>query len=131
MGNFKFYLFILFVSFSVSCSKDDPKEIKPIELSKRIAKVDHVNTSDHINILEGNGGYSITLKNIFIEEEFNDIPFENHMKISIVEDKITVERLLLEDYQMSVTCLLTDSEGVKKTFIIENPGLAGIHDFND
>ena len=129
----KLYLCILLLPFFVACSDDDGKEeeVDPIELSKRVACVDHVETSDYIDILAGNGDYQITLKSIFVDEEFRDIPFEEHVKVRVEGNRIIVERVLLENYYLCARCILTDAKGVKKTFVIENPNMEGLHEFDD
>ena len=134
MKTIRLYLCILLLPFLASCSDDETngKEIIPIELSKRIARVDHVETTDQIDILKGNGDYKITLRDMFVgDEEFKNIPYEGHVRVYIEDNRIMVERILLEDYYMCIRCYLSDGEGVKKTFVIENPNMLGLHDFDD
>lgn len=133
MKTFKLYICILLLPFLTTCSNNDmvKEEAKPIKLNKRVALIDHINPTDCIKILEGNGGYKITIKDYTIDKEFEDIPFENHTRVYIEDNKIIAERILLKDFLLMATCILTDSEGVKKTFIIENTTLLGIHDFYD
>lgn len=126
-------LSLLFLSFFISCSNEDikEKEVNPIELSKRVAVVDDVNPKDSIEILEGNGGYKISVKGYNIDKEFENIPFENHTRVYVEGNKIIAERILLKDFLLIATFVLTDSEGVKKTFVIQNSNLLGIHHFFD
>lgn len=135
MKKIRLYICILILPFFVSCSNNELNEnesLEPILLSKRIADIDHVNTSDYIDILKGNGDYKITLKSIHVDpEEFKNRPFEDHVKIFIEGTRIFIQRIATEDYYMCAYCILTDAKGVKKTFAIQNPGWDGILDFDD
>ena len=140
METIKFCLKTLFVLLVISCSKGDTEsenEIYPIELSRRIMRVDHIKTTDEVDIISGNGDYKIIEiqlgynANEEINKKLENIPLENIFKIFVEGNKIIVKRILLEDLPISALFVLVDAKGIRKTCVVENPNMVGIHDFYD
>lgn len=100
-------------------------------------RVDHIKTTDEVDIISGNGDYKIIEiqlgynANEEINKKLENIPLESIFKIFVEGNKIIVKRILLEDLPIGALFVLTDAKGIRKTCVVENPNTAGIHDFYD
>lgn len=112
---------------------DDNYSLSPLKLSKQLVRVDQNNSKDTIHIIDGNGGYKIILpKEIFINGVYVNYP-ENIFTFYIDdENRIIIERTLLNDQIISGLFLVVDKKDQKRLFVTDMPDILGnLYDFED
>lgn len=134
---------LLAVIYSGGCSQQPPatpNNTKEIVLSRRIMRVDHINTKDSIKIREGNGGYQVIpdtdVLTIVVNGEWQDYtntPSTDQIKAAVVGDSlIIVDRFYQKDTAIYASYHLLDREGKIKSFVVWDTDLiAGEPEWRD